>query len=105
MQVLDVDPEYSTGMAYLNEDGELVSSFLATDAAQVLERVQKHEGLVVIEDFVGAGPRTKEAIFVLKLIGGVTATCYLENKECVIQVPQQRIPLIYEAKSRVEAGT
>lgn len=105
--VLAIDPGITTGMAYTDNKGELLAFFTEEEPNKVLERISKLWGTdvtVVVEDFVGAGPRTKEAIFVLKLIGGVCASCYLGNVRCVPQVPQTRIPLLYDAKRKAPKG-
>jgi hypothetical protein len=106
--VLAIDPGITTGIAYTDITGKLRQYMITDLPITVLNRVQLFrdtQAVVVIEDFVGAGPRTKEAIHVLKLVGGVTAVCYLFKIRCVIQVPQQRKPLLYEAVKRAPVGT
>ena len=107
MKVLAIDPGISTGMAWVSDEGELIASVVTDSKSHILQLLQEFahsDYTVVIEDFVGAGPRTKEAIFVLKLIGFVTAVCLIYEYPLHLQVPQQRLPLLSEAKQRAPKG-
>jgi hypothetical protein len=100
MNILAVDPGITTGIAFISETGELLQAGTAT-YEETLDRVHAQQDcIIVVEDFIGAGPRTKEAIFVLKLIGGIVAICHVDSLRCIIQAPQVRIPFVPEAKDR-----
>ena len=105
-RVLAIDPGRSTGIVLVDQTGLILQSQLATTPEQVLVAVATiTPSVVVIEDFVGAGPRTLDAIFTLKLIGGASAIAWLKRIQVVIQVPQARTPLLTEAKRRADKGT
>ena len=110
MYVLAIDPGLTTGVALVTPEGELEESKLLYSPKEVVEYIDDFwesptPVRVVVEDFVGAGPRTTEAIFVLKLIGGVEATCVLNGLPLVVQAPQVRIPLHSDAERRAPKGT
>src|SRR4051812_46375557 len=99
--VLAIDPGITTGVVQVSMLGEIIAMSLIGDPPELIatmkELLPTH---IVIEDFVGAGPRTKEAIHVLKLIGIVTGASYVLGLNVLLQVPQERIPFLYEAKQR-----
>lgn len=106
--IISIDPGYTTGVAIVSPGGELISSrlFEKKDALDILYLIRtKQPSVIIIEDFVGSGPRTKEAIFVLKLIGSVIGVSYLEPVAVILQVPQFRKPLVSEAEALAPAGT
>jgi len=109
-RVLSIDPGVTTGVALVQiYDGKLLETHIITDVHE-LSRLVQRVGLEmsvfgVIEDFVGSGPRTNEAIFVLKLIGRLEAICESVDMPYVLRAPQARIPLVNEAKKRTERGT
>lgn len=108
MLIMAIDPGYSTGLV-VTEDDRLMEAHLLSDPHMVqlqATRAANMEGItVVVEDFIGAGPRTKEAIFVLKLIGGIEALCFSNGTPYVLQTPNTRIPLVPDAKRKAPKGT
>lgn len=110
--VLSIDPGGTTGVSLVRiYDLELAQNHLITDPVELSKCIQ-HYGMhqymdvfVVIEDFVGSGPRTPEAIHVLKLIGRIMATCEFVDLPYTLKTPQARIPLVTEARKRTARGT
>ena len=108
MKIVAIDPGIHTGVAVVDEHGSIERTFMTTDQTEVYELIAgliETECMVVIEDFVGAGPRSTEIIFTLKLIGSIAGICYCCNLPLTIQVPQHRLPFVSEATRRVEKTT
>lgn len=102
-KVMAIDPGITTGIAIVDLTGSIVGSCLNTSVIDVMGSiVSTKPDLVIIEDFVGAGPRSKESIFVLKLIGMVLGVCFIEKIPYVVQVPQIRVPYVSVAKEMGE---
>lgn len=111
MYILAIDPGLTTGIALIDETGDLQECKTMSTVTDVIIYIddfwESPEPLrmVIVEDFVGAGPRTKEAIFVLKLIGAIVATCILNGTKYIEQAPQVRLPLHPDAQRRAPIGT
>ena len=60
---------------------------------------------VVIERFIGAGPRTSQSNETIKRIGFVQGYCDMYSLKLVQQVPQQRYPGLIDAVSVVGKKT
>lgn len=107
--IIAVDPGYSTGVVAIDLEGGIVAGRVIeinNALEELLNLVDENETrLVIVEDFVGAGPRTKEAIFVLKLIGAIRGACYVKKIPFLVQVPQKRIPYVPDAKRHAAPGT
>ena len=54
---------------------------------------------VVIEDFVGAGPRDPNAILTIKYVGGFSMMSKHLGYETIVRVPQMRRPFVGLAQS------
>lgn len=110
--ILSIDPGLTTGVGFVRiYDGELVSQYLITYVHELAKLVQQtgmnksQPSFCVIEDFVGAGPRTLEAIYVLKLIGRLEANCEFVDMPYALRSPAMRLPLVHDAEKRVNRGT
>ncbi len=60
--------------------------------------------VVVIEDFVGQGPRDPNAIMTLRMLGFIEGFAHFLGIEVVIQAPQIRRPFLAQAGALVGAG-
>lgn len=103
--VLAIDPGMTTGLALVSFQGVLLH--VTTDNFKTFEGVAHYIldntiDVVVIEDFIGAGPRTKEAIFVLKLIGKIEGVCYTQGIPVVMQNPQVRKPYMLMVRNNLK---
>ena len=104
--IMAIDPGYSTGAVIIGLDGNMVGGREIETEEEVLDWIiGSRPNLVIIEDFVGAGPRTKEAITVLKFIGKIIGLCYVIRIPVVMQAPQVRIPLHHDAEELLPKGT
>jgi hypothetical protein len=103
--IVSVDPGQSTGVAAIRTELEPAFAGSATllvrkEIAHYIwkwREVSRSQLLVVVEDYVGGGPRDKDSIFTLKLIGSVVGLCEWWNVECVLHQPQQRKRRLEEA--------
>ncbi len=102
MFILGIDPGESTGLALCSFSGALIKTHTVKTLDYIAGFLEyKNLSQVVIEDFIGSGPRSREAIQVLKLIGAIEGICFIKKLPLAIQAPQQRKP--YLAKARVLA--
>lgn len=106
--VLAIDPGKSIGVAYVSylaNEGKLEITtktvFSFEDFFDYFKRI--FPDVVVIEDFIGAGPRTKEAIMVLKLIGKIEGICFLLKTPVIIQNPQMRKPYLFKVQKHLKS--
>lgn len=97
-----IDPGRTTGIAITADNGYLIEwkTTMSMDTLVALvDDLKESVDVVVIEDFIGAGKRSKDGAFTLKLIGAVWAVCLLDELPFVVQVPQTRVPFLALAKS------
>lgn len=104
--VLAVDPGATTGLAVASQAGLLYRSQVAPH--EVAKRVRSLlpaylPQIIVVEDFVGGGPRTKWAKLTLEVIGRCLAVAELYAVPVKRQAPQLRKAFLSEAK-RLVAG-
>lgn len=96
--VIGIDPGITTGLAVYGAKGALASDAIRDNRAAIARWVWQHyskysklgETWVVIEDFIGAGPRTGPAIYTLKLIGALEFFCDWHKMRGQSQEPQRR---------------
>lgn len=104
-KVVAYDPGHHSGFAVF-VDGELVETALfygldmPTEWETLLWAIDRHKdaGVMVIEDYVGAGPRTRTNVPVIKLIGALTALARDRGITPVVQGPNRRVPFVKQAK-------
>ena len=53
---------------------------------------------VVIERFVGAGPRSADSTYTIDQIGFLRGVCYILNYTVELHMPQKRLPFLENAK-------
>ena len=103
--ILAIDPGGTTGLARVSLRGKLISSMSTKKFETIIGYVLlTSPNVVIIEDFIGAGPRTKEAVQVLKLIGKIEGACHVFGFPVVMQNPQIRKPyrsLVVEQKLNI----
>lgn len=93
--VLAIDPGGTTGLARVSLRGRLISSIGTKKFETIIGYILlTSPSVVIIEDFIGSGPRTKEAIMVLKLIGKIEGACLVFGFPVVMQNPQTRKPYL-----------
>ena len=70
-------------------------------ADHILDEHSKHPGSfhVVIEDFVGSGPRSKDITDTIKLLGFLEGLCKWKDIPYTVQHPQKRMHMLDRAKS------
>ena len=92
---LAIDPGGTTGLARVSLRGSLLSSITTTKFETIIGYLLlTSPNVVIVEDFIGAGPRTREAIQVLKLIGKIEGVCHIFGFPVVMQNPQMRKPYL-----------
>jgi hypothetical protein len=108
--VIGIDPGLTTGVAvYDPQKEELIAALAARAWSQVAElldelREQPTRKIVVVEDFIGQGPRNENADHTLKTIGFVTGLSLWFGFTVHTQQPQARKRKLPEAKA-VLSGT
>lgn len=65
---------------------------------EVVRTWQAHIKGIVVEDFIGSGPRTHEAILTLKLVGGVIGMALAFEIPYRVQYPQFRKAFVAQAQ-------
>lgn len=73
-----------------------------TEVVALLERFVPSKApvrAVVIEDFVGSGPRDPNAILTIKYVGGFAMISRHLGFETIIRVPQMRRPFVGQSQS------
>lgn len=103
MRILGVDPGRTTGVALgeFNNEGELWRhrEFEIMSLDKLVKFIQSiNPTKIVVEDFVGAGPRTKDSNNVHQLIGAVRGTAVILGIPCHVAVPQRRLPFLVPAR-------
>jgi hypothetical protein len=115
MYIAAYDPGLTTGYARvaINEPVErhggdvvpfrIVSAMALMFKEQIDATLTQMDNVRIVEDFVGSGHRTVEAIHTLKLVG------YLQNRpnpfgEIVMQTPQRRKAFVKVAAQLMEKG-
>ena len=104
--VIGIDPGMTTGLAVYGRMGALETDYIRLNTPAIAKWVwQQHQRysklgrvLIVIEDFIGSGPRTRGAIYTLKLIGALTFFCDWHKLQGQAQEPQRRKAYLKQAK-------
>ena len=117
MKIVGLDPGQTTGLAVVDydinrEELELTywTQFDCTDWSRQPELARWLAGLlrendthvVVIEQFVGGGPRGTYANETLRLVGWFTAIAQLSNSRVLHKVPQARTAFLAKARRFIE---
>jgi hypothetical protein len=101
MLILAVDPGLTTGVAvYDAEHSQLLATLETKDPLKVGSLILGYElfnTTVVVENYVGAGPRTAEATHTLQVLGFVRWYAAMLGLPVVVQAPQQRLPYVTRA--------
>jgi len=109
MIVIGVDPGGTTGLARVEADGSVTATtaanmdeirhFLDDTLQRVLNKgLQRIDCHVVIEDFIGAGPRNADAINALKLVGFSEGYSRALGFDTTVQAPQTRKAYVGQAR-------
>lgn len=113
MKILGLDPGGTTGMAMVVYNkkkrratvawyDQVQSYDLLTDyelARAFTERLRKEKlDLIVIENFIGGGARTKHADKTMKLVGFMIGVSAVLGVPWILRVPQQRLPYKKDAR-------
>jgi hypothetical protein len=110
MKIAGVDPGGTIGFVHYDADRKSVLRFFeAADIVNVmttLRQLQLDEMLdvVVVEDFIGYGPRDPHIIHTIKVLGATEYLCRFFGIPLVIQAPQQRKAFLKDAGELVGHG-
>lgn len=100
--IMGVDPGKTTGIAILDvESDKVFSTAVMTVEALVGCILTGHPTVVVVEDYVGSGPRSAEAIRTLKLVGIVVGACEALRIPYSVRPPQVRLPHVAASRARL----
>ena len=101
MIMMSVDPGGTTGIALFENDNLVDAITVPGSDHDKLANVFMHwiPNVLVIEDFIGNGPRSVEAISTLKLIGMFEGFSILKGTRFVVQQPQKRKPYLLRAST------
>lgn len=101
MFVCGVDPGRTTGLVLYDSGSKIVfDSCLASSEEEIIAFLDlRASPVIVVEDFLGSGPRSADTVFTLKLLGFIVGwgTHHLEVEVCV-QPPQWRKAFLDEAQ-------
>lgn len=107
MRLIAVDPGLTIGVAEVRVgargERNVVQTFQTDDPLAATNSICRAD-VVVVEDFVGGGPRTKEAIHTLKVCGFVEWYARLLGVTVVLRQPQFRLHKVTEATALVGPG-
>ena len=111
MIIAAYDPGRTTGYAQVAVDRQGSIASLSVDHVSQLQGVhavldqmardQSDVDIVIIEDFIGAGPRTSDAIYTLKLVGLLEYG--FSHPLVIMQNPQVRKAFVSQARELLEA--
>ncbi len=112
MIVAAFDPGRTTGFAQAafgkqGADGVRpllsVSTKQLSDVSAVRDQMllARMADIIIVEDFIGAGPRTSDAVFTLKLVGLLEYG--FPNTTVIMQNPQRRKPFVAMAREMLNA--
>lgn len=105
MRVVAIDPGLTIGVAEVTTNPLRVVTFATDDPIEVVTFLTGTYDAVVVENFVGGGPRTKEAIHTLKVLGFVQYYAQFLGLPVTLQQPQMRKHKVSEAKSLLKTAT
>jgi len=106
VKVLGIDPGVTNGYAVVSDvmgDRQYVETCGWTQSPSVLGEVIElkkyilRDFWVVVEDFVGAGPRNADNKRTIETLGFVRHLCALRNIECKVRQPQTRLAYVERA--------
>lgn len=104
--ILSIDPGLTIGWCFLAIEGQKVLDLLVSEyrtegiafGSDPMVRLQSGGfDVLVIEDFVGSGPRTKESCYTLKMIGAFEQVALSQGIEVAIQTNIMRKPWLKDA--------
>lgn len=101
MRICGIDPGRETGLVIFDTALDDVTDFASCRSREdIVAFLAKGDcPVVVVEDFLGAGPRSADAIFTLKLLGFVEGVCQvLLNIIVEFQPPQWRKAFLDKAQ-------
>lgn len=104
--IIGIDPGITTGVAVLDlRSLQLVEKAQTRDPTEVCTLLDNYTygkqvvRAVVIEDFVGSGPRDPNAITTIKYVGGFEMIARSKGYDVQVRAPQQRRPFVSQAKA------
>ena len=111
MKIVAVDPGSKThGFCYLDTDNNrIIRRFETSHMIQIGSQIYaltvlQQLDVVVVEDFVGQGPRDIHASTTLRMVGFVEGLGHLLGLTVAVQAPQIRKPFLKDAARLVGAG-
>jgi len=104
---MGVDPGRTTGTATVTFDdgGSVLSIHTGLEVSKELlasNIIYQKPNEIVIEDFIGAGPRSQDTIYTLTLIGFVEGTAFSQGIKTTRQAPQARYCRMTMATSLID---
>lgn len=103
--VLGIDPGETTGIGLVNPEGKIIGTKEVYKdplkiAEVIMEVKEKFSPLqVVIEDFVGSGPRSRHGVYTIKLVGWLTNFCKWQKITGTLHNPQRRYCMVSTARN------
>jgi hypothetical protein len=109
MLIFGIDPGVTTGLALYDDPSGVVFAEDTQAPSRVYAALYDlHQDVpdkaVVVESYVGAGPRTQEAVYTIKVLGFVEFLCQSWGMTYFAQAPQQRKHQVANAERLLPDG-
>jgi len=99
MRVCGIDPGRTTGLVVCDVSGVVIQALDVRDRESLVEFLTTHNpDVLVVEDFLGSGPRSADAIYTLKMLGFIEGCSHYLGMFHVMQPPQWRRAFLDKAQ-------
>ena len=105
--IMAIDPGGTTGIA-IDFQIEPVPYTLTTSTPEELWHIisdamsQRHQNVVVLEQFSTGGRLSKDGHYTIELCGGVKAICHMLGAKLIKHMPQHRIAFLDRAREMLK---